>query len=326
MVGNGAMGQVFGLHLQEAGVELAFYARPESAATLKRAQDLGGLPLFQVSRRHRRQPVPRRLTRYQVLTTRDGCRRFKPDQIWFTTPSTVYYSAWFREFVSSIPSQCVVCFAPEAGRTEFIPEAENEDRFVFGGITLIAWQGDLAGGGGRPEGVNFWRPPLLEIPIMGAEDACLAAAEPLKRAGLRVGVKGRGFYRSQASITAVMTALVAGLELSDWSLAKFRRGPWLKTASRGAREAVQSQFARDGILTRLFLGLLLSAPSVFLISLVLPLLTPFDLECYLAFHYHKTRYQSLALLALFIRDGERQGRPMTNLRLLLEKIEDGGGR
>ena len=32
MVGCGAVGQVFGLHLQKAGVELGFYARPGSAA------------------------------------------------------------------------------------------------------------------------------------------------------------------------------------------------------------------------------------------------------------------------------------------------------
>jgi len=284
-----------------------------------------GLPLFQISHRHRRQPSARRLTRYQVVTNAAGCRRFKPDQIWFTTPSTVYYSPWFREFVSSIPSGRVVCFAPEGGRTEFIPEGATEDRFVFGGITLIAWQGDLAGGGGRPEGVNFWRPPLLEIPLMGSKEACLEAAEPLKKAGLRVGVKGRGFYKSQASITAILTALVAGLELSGWSLAAFRRGPWLKTAARGAREAVHSQHSGVGVLTRVLLGLLLSVTGVFLISFVMPLLTPFDLEQYLKFHYRKTEDQSLALLALFVGDGERQGRPVTNLRLLLAALEDTRG-
>lgn len=325
MVGNGAVGQVLGLYLQEAGVELAFHARPESAARLERSLSHEGLLLFQLSHRHSRQPIAHRLTRYQVLSDTAACRRFKPDQIWFTTPSTVYYSAWFREIVTSIPSERVVCFAPEGGRRDFIPEGESEDRFVFGGFTLIAWQGDLAGGGGRPEGVNFWRPPLLEIPLMGAKDARLEAAAPLKKAGLRVGVKSRDFYRSQASLTAVMTTLVAGLELSGWSLAAFRRSPWLKTAARGAREAVQSQLAGVGFLTRALLGLLLSAAGVFLISFLLPMLFPFDLERYLAFHYRKIRSQSLALLALFIRDGEQLGRPVKNIQRLLAALEDSRG-
>ena len=325
MVGNGAVGQVLGLHLQKAGVELAFYARPESAASLKQALDHEGLPLFQLSHRHSRQPIAHRLDGYQVMTDVEGGRRFKPDQIWFTTPSTVYYSAWFREFVSSIPSKRVVCFAPEGGRSEFIPEGQPADRFIFGGITLIAWQGDLAGGGGRPDAVNFWLPPLLEIPLMGAKDACLEAAEPLQAAGLRAGLKDRGFSKSQASTTAVLTALTAGLELSGWTLAAFRRGPWLKTAARAAREAVLSQLPRDDVITRALLGVTLSPAGLWLISLVLPLLTPFDLEQYLEFHYTKTRDQSLALLALFVADGQLRERPVTNVRLLLEGLADSSG-
>ena len=115
----------------------------------------------------RRDPIPHRLENYQVVTNVADSQRFKPDQIWFTTPSPVYYSEWFREFLQKVPSERVVCFAPEGGRPEFFPESGGKDRLVFGGITFMAWQGDLEGGGGRPEGVNFWLPPLLGIPLTG---------------------------------------------------------------------------------------------------------------------------------------------------------------
>jgi 2-dehydropantoate 2-reductase len=326
MVGSGAVGQVFGLYLQKAGVELAFYVRSGSAAKLEQALSHDGLPLFQISHSRKQNPISHRLDHYQVVTDIVSSRRFDPDQIWFTTPSTVYYSAWYREFVTQVPSEQVVLFAPEAGRPEFIPEGApegvNEDRFVFGGITFIAWQGDLAGGGGRPDAVNFWGPPLLEIPLMGAENACFKAAQPMKKAGLRVGLKKRDFYKSQAALTAVMTALVSGLELSGWSLRAFRRGPWLKNAARGAREAALSQLPRNGFFTKALLGLLLSPVGVFFISLLLPLLTPFNLEQYLKFHYRKTRDQSLALLDLFIRDGEHRGLPVEDVRSLLTALND----
>jgi hypothetical protein len=74
-------------------------------------------------------------------------QRFKPDQIWFTTPALVYYAEWFREFLLKISSERVVCFAPEGRRSEFLPDYVGEERLIFGGITFMTWQGDLDGGG-----------------------------------------------------------------------------------------------------------------------------------------------------------------------------------
>jgi 2-dehydropantoate 2-reductase len=328
MVGCGAVGQVFGFHLQQAGVELAFYARSGTADKLQTALEDEGLPLYQLSHFHRGDPAAHRLAQYQVVTDIAESRRFNPDQIWFTTPSPVYYSEWFREFVLQVPCDQVVCFAPEGGRAEFFPEGAGpqgagKDRFVFGGITFITWQGDLGGGGGRPEGVNFWLPPLLEIPVMGAEETTREVVGLLRQAGLRAAPKEREFYKMQASLTAAMTALVAGLELSGWSFKALRWGPWLKPAARGGREAVLSQLPGDSRLTKALLGLLLSAVGIFLISLILPLLFPFKVEAYLRFHYQKTREQTLTLLAVFVSDGKRRGRPVENVQRLLDGLHDG---
>jgi hypothetical protein len=322
IVGCGAVGQVFGLYLQKAGVELGYYARPASADRLKQALEHGGLPLFQTSYFRRRNPITHRLENYQVVTDVAESQRFKPDQIWFTTPSPVYYSEWFQEFLLKVPSERVVCFAPEGARPEFLPESGGEARLVFGGITFISWQGDLAGGGGRPEGVNFWLPPLLSIPLMGTEKACSEVEGLLKKAGLRSAVKKQGFDKSLASMTAVILAFVAGLELSGWSFGAFRKCPWLKRAACGAREMVLSQLSGTGIITRTFLGILFSPAGLFLATLFLPLLFPFDLEKYLKFHYLKTRDQTLTLLDVFARDAKRRGLPLENTQRLLQGLLD----
>jgi ketopantoate reductase len=320
MVGCGAVGSVFGLCLQKAGVELGFYARPGSADRLNRALEHRGIPLFQISHLHRRDPIVHRLENYQVVTDVAESQRFKPDQIWFTTPSPVYYSEWFREFLRKVPSERVVCFAPEGARTEFFPEGGGEDRLVFGGITLVSWQGDLEGGGGRPEGVNFWLPPLA-IPLLGTEKACREVEHLLKKAGFRVTV-GEQDSHTQASVTAVMTAFVAGLELSGWSFGAFRKSLWLKRAARGSREAAMSQLSGAGIFTRMLLWILFSSTGFFLATIVLPLLCPFDLEKYLKFHYLKTRDQTLTLLDVFARDGKRRGLPVENIQILLQGLLD----
>ena len=252
MVGAEAVGQVFGLHLQQAGVELAYYARPEAAERLNEALSAGGLLVHRIQRRHRQGGHAQRLKDFQVVTDLGGARRFAPDQVWFTTPSQVYHSSWFHKFVRDVPSARVVCFAPEGRRGEFIPQGE-EGRFVFGGITLIAWQGDLEGGGRRPEGVNYWLPPFTAIPLMGEQAACSEVAGLLEQGGLRAAVKDLGFQTTQAATTALLSTLTAGLELAGWSFKKLRRSAWRGRAALAAREAITSQLAEPAFITRALL-------------------------------------------------------------------------
>jgi hypothetical protein len=320
IVGCGAVGQVFSLFLQKAGVELGCYDRPAAAEKLKQALEHGGLPLFQIQSRGR-DPIAHRLENYQVLTDIAECQRFKPDLIWFTVPSTVYYSDWFREFLQAVPSQRVACFAPEGPRAEFFPEGSG-DRLVFGGITFMAWQGDLDGGGGQPNAVNFWRPPL-GIPLMGNEKACGDVKQLLKKAGFSV-TTGKADSPQQASVTAVMTAFVAGYELAGWSLKAFRKSAWLTRTARASSEAVLGQLSRVSILTKLLLGTLCSSASIFLIAFLLPLLFPFDIEKYLKFHYLKTRDQTITLLGVFAKDGEKKKRPVENIQMLLDGLRNSG--
>jgi hypothetical protein len=322
IVGCGAVGQVFGLALQKAGVELGLYDRPATVYKLKQALEQGGIPLFQVSRSRRRNPIAHRLKNYQVMADVAESQRFKPDQIWFTIPSPVYYSEWFKEFLQKVSSDRVVCFVPEGGRPEFFPEGGG-DRLVFGGTTFMAWQGGPEGGGGRPEGVNFWLPPM-GIPLVGEEEACHEVKQLLKKAGFQVSV-GKPDSHMQASVTAVMTAFMAGLELSGWSLRAYRKSVWLKHAARGSREAVLSQLPGAGVFTRALLGILCSSTVFFLAALFLPVLIPFDLEKYLKFHYLKTRHQTLTLLDVFIKDGKRRELPVEKIQVLLQGLLDSDG-
>ena len=165
---------------------------------------------------------------------------------------------------------------PRGDVPNLLPPSGGEDRLVFGGITLVAWQGELESGGGRPEGLTFWLPPVA-IPLVGTEEACREVEHLLKKAGFRVAVGAQDSH-TQAAVTAVMTASVAGLELSGWSLRAFRKSPWLKRAGRGARQAALSQLYGAGIFTRVLLEILCSSAALSLATFFLPLLVPFDLE------------------------------------------------
>ena len=113
IVGCGAVGQVYGLALQKAGVTLGLLDQPDTVKKLTQRREQGGLHLFQVSHKHRKDPIPHRLKDYQVIADAVESRHFDPDQIWFTTPSQVYYSDWFHDFLRQIPPFwkmiCVFC-------------------------------------------------------------------------------------------------------------------------------------------------------------------------------------------------------------------------
>jgi hypothetical protein len=112
------------------------------------------------------------------------------------------------------------------------------------------------------------------------------------------------------------------LELSGWSLRAFRKSPWLRRAAGACREAVLGQLPRAGAFQRALLGIPFLSAVFFLAAFFLPLLVPFNLEKYLQFHYRKTRDQTLTLLEIFIRDGNRRGLPLENIQLLLRGLRD----
>lgn len=321
MVGCGAVGQVLALHVVGAGHELAFYARPRSAAGLRRALGEDGLVLAQVSH-FRKHPSVRRLRDYRVVEDLGGSQAFDPDQIWFTTPSPVYHSEWFRSFVSRVRADRVVCFAPEGRRPDMMPVGLPEDHFVFAGVTFVAWQGDLGVGAGPSDGVSFWLPPGVPIPLMGTATACAEVAEVLETAGLRAAGQRPGYQPVQGAVTAVMTTFVAGLELSSWSLRAFRTSPWRRRAARAAQEAVLTQLPNAGALTKRLLGIPLSSLGFGLATFLVPIILPIDAEAYLRFHFLKTRDQTLALLELFAEDGRRRVLQVSEIRALRQALLD----
>jgi 2-dehydropantoate 2-reductase len=320
IVGPGAVGQVLGLHLQKAGMELGYYARSRSAEKLRLAYDQGELPLFQLTYTRRKDPIPHQLKHYEVVTNIDESRRFEPDQIWFTVPSTVYYTPWFREFLHEVPANRVVCFAPEGRREEFLRGHGGKGGMIFGGITFIAWQGDLAGGGGRPERVNFWLPPGIEIPLVGDYEGCVEVADLLNTAGLRAGAKKETFGRTQAAVSAAMSTFVSGLEVAGWSLSGYRGSAWLKKAARASREAAAGQLRETGLFTSLIVRSLTSSTTFSLVTLILPLLFPFEIEKYLKFHYTKTQEQTLKLLEIYALDGEKLGGEIEHIQMLRQAL------
>ena len=226
----------------------------------------------------------------------------------------------FLPIVSEIRARAVRRPAMGSSSVFVVGDAE---RMVFGGVTFIAWQGDLdGGGGGRPQAVNFWLPPLIQIPLMGTAQACSEVSTVLENSGFRTTVKKEDFHGAQSAATGLLSTFVAGYELSGWSFGAYRRSPWLKQAARACREAILSQLSKPGTFTKRLLAVLPLAMVFHLVTFFLPLVFPFDLEKYLKFHYQKTRDQTLSLLDVFIKDGQSRSVGVGNIQTLLKGLHD----
>lgn len=317
IVGCGAVGRVYGFFLQKAGVTLGLMDKPEFVPKLELALSQDGLALSQIKTGNR-PGSPCVLSDFQVIHDIEACRRFAADQIWFTIPSQAYDTSWFRDFIKQADPPLAVCFVPEGKRSKHSIDSMQE-RTVFAGTTFMAWQGGLDGGGGRKEGINFWRSPL-GTPLMGARQACREVAGVLRAAGFHPQIDTPE-SKTQITATALLTTFVAGLELCHWSLREFKGSHWCDCAAAAFREATAGQAAGHKDTFRLWMRQPVLSACFSCAAALLPLLFPFDIEKYLQVHYTKTREQTQFLLRLLAQDAERNGLSHTNLTILLTHIQ-----
>ncbi len=293
VVGAGAVGQVFALHLQRGGAKVSFFVRPQHALPPQ-------LTLFpEVKGRAVLEGFERLSAPAEVSK-----RRF--DQIWLAVPSNTLHGPWLPELLRATGDATVVALAPESEGN--VPP----ERRVLGVITFVAWQRPLPGEAGET-GVAFWFPPLARVPLSGPKERVDAVYALLEAGGLRPQrVEDAG--KMAAPLTALLMATVAGMESAGWTVRGFR-GHWAKLAAGGAREALRLagapapfRLAAHGWLLATGLGL---GKRV----------VPFDLEGYFRYHFTKVGAQTRELLRHWLAQASAQRLATPNLQALLQGIE-----
>jgi hypothetical protein len=293
VVGAGAVGQVFALHLQRAGAKISFFVRPKHALPSR-------LPLFpQVKGRAALEGFAR-LTRPEEV----AARRF--DQVWLAVPSDSLGGAWVAELLAAIGDATVVVLAPEGDG------GAPRERLVLGAIPFLAWQHPLPGEQGEP-GLAFWIPPLARVPLSGPRARVDGVFALLKAGGLRPQ-RVADAAKTAAPVTALLMAMVAGLEAAGWTVRGFR-GRWARVSAGGAREALR--LADASPVWKLGGQGWLLATILWLGARVLP----FDLEGYLRYHFTKVGAQTRVLLRGWLTHGAERKLPTSNLEQLLRAIE-----
>lgn len=302
LVGAGAVGAVYGRHLQKAGDTVAFYVKEKY-----RAETAAGFTMYALSE----SKAPVRFEGFEVLCSLDEVAARPWDEVWLCVSSPALRGGWLGPLVEAAKGARVVSFQPGLRDGELLLEAVPAERLVKGIIAFSSWHAPLPGEVLDPPGTAYWFPPLSPCLFQGP--GAQEVARRLSKGGCPSRVGDADAMTARGS--AFLNTAVAALECAGWTFAALREGPWSGLAADAGSEALDIATAHLGI-GRGPMGALTQGFIVRAATRAVPLVAPFDFEAFLKLHFTKVGDQTLQALDTWIAEGQRQGKAVGRLQEL----------
>ncbi len=320
LVGAGAVGQVYGRHLQLGGCEVAFLARPRYADDLRR-----GLVVYPVNAVRRRTPVAFR--DFGVLTSADEVRAQGPwDEVWLCIASTALprnpdptAPSWLDELIAAMGDATLVSLQPGPKDRALIlhrlaavrgtDAADAEARFVQGVIAFSSWQAPLPTERLPRPGMAYWFPPASPSPFRGSPERVDPLVDALTRGGCPAAVRPAAVAGASFA-SCLLMSIVAALELAGWSFAKLARDRrLLRDTAAAARQAATAVAPHARAPRPRAFDIVASSAVIRTLLTLAPRVVPFDIEAFFAWHFTKVGAQTIAHLDTYADFAAAQGRP-----------------
>ena len=309
VIGAGAVGQVYGRHLQLGGAEVSFLVRPKHEG-----EHDDGFTMYPLRAKGEYAPVVFRPD--GILTSLDEVKGQKWDQVWVCVASTALVRPWVDEICAATGDATLVFFAAGMGVVERLELPE--ERCVFGLISMMSYFAPLDGETVAKPGVAYWFPPLSPTSFAGPAARRDAAVAALER-GECPAVSREHVRESSAFGSALLIPHITALEGAGWSYERFVREHWLADSIASTREALAAAASHLGARPP-FAMRLVGAWSLRLLLAVLRAIAPLDLAKFFKIHFTKVREQSQMQMAEYIRLGTQGGQPVTALSKLTEAV------
>lgn len=314
-MGAGAVGQVYGRHLQLGGAEVTLFVRDRY-----RAQVARGFDMYPLNRRPRVAPV--RFDGFAVVSDADEvfARRF--DQVYLTVSSPALAGPWLAALIAAAGDATIVSLQPGLDdRARVIAAGGSDRRLVSGAISLISYAAPLPGEIRFPRpGTAYWFPPLVPSPLSGPLERTRAVVAAL-RAGRLPARRHADVPRALAFPSAVMMPYLVALERAGWSLRALAGGDAMALGERGARAALAAVAALQGRGRAPLLARVMAHPRVLRAGLWLAeRVMPLPVEIYLREHFTKVHDQTIEMMASYIAAGARAGIDVTALEALVARV------
>ena len=311
IVGAGAVGQVYGHHLQQGGAHVEVLVRPKYAE-----ECAAGLRMYAIRGRFRREA--RMFKPDAVLTSAEEASKHSYDQVWLCVSTTAFEKALRDDLpmlLRSLNGATLVVLQPGSHVPSLLAPHVPRSRIVDGLISMIAYQAPLVDREVPEPGVAFW---LQTSPFTGDNAESIVGALNAGGCPARVSDDTRAL---QAHGTATLMPIITALQGAGWKLSKVS-GEWATLGANAAREARAVTEATtelsEPVATRW-----VTPTIVGWASRIAPRVAPLDLEVYLRYHFTKVGDQTQLLLRRFIDDGKMRNLPVKSLETLRERVFDG---
>lgn len=300
VVGDGALGQVFGLRLGFGGAAVSYLVKPGRTGWADT-----GRTLYQLRRLGK--PVTQELRPEGVhAEIPDGTW----DMVWLCVSSTALRGPWLSDLRNSIGAATVVSIGQDLHDRAVLEEVWPAEQVVQVVPPMLAYSAPLAAEVPAP-GIAYWMPPGSTLKVLG--DRAEAVATALRAGGLRARPTTQA--GAGEGVAALNMPYMAALEVAGWSLPALLSdvGP----AAEASAEAAAIVAAQTG-------ARLSPAPKwVMKMGLrLLAALAPFDLARYFEAHFSKVADQTRLMLDGWIAEGEARALPVTRLRELRSSLPD----
>jgi len=299
------VGQVYGRHFQLGGAEVRFLVRPKYLETCRQGFSMHR---FTGRRASSSRFVPDRVSATAAEATEGGV-----DLVVLCMSYAGLHGDWLPELLEHTGEAAVLSLVPGIAAREWLATHVPVARLLVGFITLLAYPGPLPGQSLEP-GTAYWFPPLAPAPIEGPDSHVAAVVSCLQRGGQPVRAAANN-SRQSAAATALFMPMIAGLELAGWSFAGLKGRENLARVCRAGCEASELAALRLGV-SPPFARWLLRPLLVRCVLATAPLLVPFDLEGFLALHFHKVSAQTRLFLDDWLATAESEKRAASALREL----------
>lgn len=318
IVGGGAVGQVYGLHMLAAGAQVTYFVRERYVEELR-----AGPLLYPLSGGRKGSPG-RRLqptdVQHDMAKLAEGF-----DQVWLCVPTNALTSGSLDAALAAVARDAgssLVCMLPGMPVRALLDQHLPRERVVDGMIGVIAYQAPLPGERFDPPGIAYVLPRFSPSQFSGPDAARVRAVTDLLRAGgCPVGVVDDARV-SVALSSCLMMPMVVALEGAGWQMAALREGDWLTLAAGAAREALAVVGAELGVSPPWFRPLV-RRPLLSLISRAAPWLAPFDAEVYLERHFTKVGAQTRLMMRGYLDSATERGLPSAHIATLAERVFHG---
>ncbi len=314
VVGAGAVGQVYGRHLQLGGAQVTFYMRAKYRADAEK-----GYPMYPLNKQGRDKPV--RFGDFGIVTDKAEVAAAGPfDEVWLCVSSPALRGQWLEDVIDSAGGKATIVMLTSGFEDrKLLASLTGEERIVAGMISMISYHGPLPDETLPEPGVVYWFPPLGPSPFHGPKERTRAVVDGLRAgkcpAKVSADVEAAGSFGA-----AVLMPHLLALEANNWRFDGLKRGDWLRKASAATKEALAATAAHLGTEPPLAMKFI-NPMALRVIMAASKHVIPLPIETYLAYHFTKVGDQTRAYINDYVASCIEHQLPSDALGELCKRLD-----